>query len=129
MKERKLSKTGHEQIDKEHNELIYMLNGLSRIISRCTEDKTIVKLFENLIKSVEYHIKNEEKLMKDSRYPQLEEHAKEHELIVKELKVLRTKLQTEILDFTIKFTLANKNWLKHLYKDDKPFVKFLNKKT
>jgi hemerythrin len=129
MRERKLSKTGHEQIDKEHNELIYMLNGLSTIISIRTEDKTVVKLFENLIKSAEYHIKNEEKLMKDSKYPQLEEHIKEHELIVKELKVLRTKLQAEILDFTMKFTLVNKNWLKHLYKHDKPLVKFLNKKT
>jgi hypothetical protein len=29
----------------------------------------------------------------------------------------------------MKFTLVNKNWLKHLYKHDKPLVKFLNKKT
>jgi hemerythrin-like metal-binding protein len=127
MRERKLSKTGHEQIDKEHNELIDMLNGLSRIISRRTEDETVVKLFENLIKLAEYHIKNEEQLMKDSKYPQLEEHVKEHELIVRELRILRAKLQSEILDFTMKFTLTNKNWLKHLYKHDKPLVKFLKR--
>jgi hemerythrin len=68
MREHKLSKIGYEQIDKEHNELIYMVNGLSTIISRRTEDKIVVKLFENLIKSEEHHIKNEEKLMKDSKY-------------------------------------------------------------
>jgi hemerythrin-like metal-binding protein len=69
MRERKLSKIGYEQIDKEHNELIYIVNGLSTIISRRTEDKIVVKLFENLIKPEEYHIKNEENLMKDSKYP------------------------------------------------------------
>lgn len=129
MKPRKLSKTGHEQIDQEHNELIYMLNGLSSVISRRTEDKTIIKFFDNLIKSAEYHIKNEEQLMLESDYPDLKIHKEEHILILEELKQLKNKLQTEIFEFKAQFASTNKNWIKHLYKNDKPFVKYLKKKS
>jgi len=125
---------GLELIDNQHKELVKMVNSLFAGCKQGVVSADIAYL-RTISKALEYariHFSDEEKYMSLVKYPKLEEHKKEHEEFVVEIKAsmkLFEEGKTEPID------MANflKNWLlNHIAISDKqyaPYFKNLNQAT
>lgn len=121
-------KLGYERIDREHAEIVRNIDQLNLVIHSRTEDKTLLKLFDLAIKSVELHLKYEEELMNKYNYENKENHLNEHQDILINLKNFRTKLQIEIKSLQKDFEKSVKRWIEHLYEHDQELINFINNK-
>ncbi|MDC7222640.1 MAG: bacteriohemerythrin [Spirochaetales bacterium] len=114
---------GIAQIDDEHRMLFkYALDFQNAVLQGETEEK-VGHFFELLIRYTETHFSQEEALMKESHYPEWEEHHLIHErLTTKVMELNRDKrflYSDTIWDFL-------QNWLtEHILVMDRAFAKFL----
>ena len=69
---------GIPEIDKEHHHLVAMINDLSRGIDSGQGDAVLGAILARLRQYVQRHFRNEEKLMLEMGYSELEQHKKLH---------------------------------------------------
>lgn len=116
------------QIDKEHKELISMLDKLYSSYQRREDNKVIGGILNKLIDYTASHFAYEERIMVEYDYPDYQKHKQEHEKLVgkvlefKELFVQgKAKVDATLMEFL-------KNWLKnHILKTDMKYGPFFNK--
>jgi hemerythrin-like metal-binding protein len=119
---------GHSDIDKDHQEIVYQINEINKLISKRTEDETILKLIDLLIARSVQHYSNEERLMDlVEDYPDKELHILEHRLVIQSMTHYRHKLQQEIIEYQLAFKKSISMWLDHMFKYDKTLVDQYNK--
>lgn len=73
---------GISSIDEEHLRLINLINKLNEGISKKESKNMLEPIFDQLIEYTLEHFKNEEELMKNSNYAELEEHKIEHKKLM-----------------------------------------------
>lgn len=73
---------GISSIDEEHLRLINLINKLNEGISKKESKNLLEPIFDQLIEYTLEHFKNEEELMKNSNYCELEEHKIEHKKLM-----------------------------------------------
>jgi len=118
---------GFEHIDNQHKELVKMVNTLYKACKMGALKEDIVYL-HTVSKALEYarvHFADEEKYMGLVFYPELDEHKKQHEEFVVEIKK-----SIKLFEFgkAAPIELANflKNWLlNHIAISDKKYAPFL----
>jgi len=76
---------GVGSIDKDHQHLITLLNRISR---RTIHDKDVDEVISELIDYTLYHFKREEALMETCDYPDLDDHCKLHQDLIKDVSKL-----------------------------------------
>jgi hemerythrin len=119
----KYTSLGHPDIDKEHEEIIAQLNEINNLISKRTEDATLIKLLDGLIERTVRHYAIEERLMEAvTDYPDRDLHILEHRLVIQSITHYRHKLQQEIIDYQIAFKNSVNMWLEHIFKYDKSLI-------
>lgn len=79
-------RSGHQQVDSEHNVLISLSNEL--IINCFIEDnrENTEKIFQRIIEYSLEHFANEEEILQDYAYSELEEHKQIHQALIKRAK-------------------------------------------
>ncbi len=101
---------GDSKIDRQHQELVKMLNFLHYKICSGCPNKIIDEILIKLINYAENHFRDEEELMKIINYPDLPRHQKEHERLVIEVFEFKRRYEQkqvskyDLLDFL-------RNWL------------------
>ena len=122
-------------IDEQHKRLFEIGNSISELVKDYKGQDTyddIVKLVIELEKYTEYHFEEEEKILRQYRYPDIEEHIAEHRYFIKYLSGLDfneiDNNQEEWLNKLVKFIMA---WiLKHILNTDFKYsdhlVKFIH---
>ena len=83
---------GETSIDEEHREIFDRANELIHAV--VSGDEKMVDLYhalDDLIASAETHFANEESILARCHYPDLEEHALEHQNLIARAQVLRRK--------------------------------------
>ncbi|MCK4739892.1 MAG: hemerythrin family protein [Deltaproteobacteria bacterium] len=121
---------GNEVIDDQHKELFGKLGDLSEAISEGNDVELIEEVFRYLETYVTQHFSDEEKLMEECEYPEIETQKKEHAGFIEEFKAFEAEFSSkgpssELAEKTHSWLL---NWLcDHIARTDKALGLFLEK--
>lgn len=114
------------EIDMQHRRLVGMINELSDAMLEKRGYRTVPHILEELSEYVQQHFADEEKIMMECNYPEMDQHVREHREFAKkvigfkEMYAQEHQLDTrELLDFLC-------DWLKnHITVDDKAIAEHL----
>lgn len=116
----------HELLDKEHQQLIDLLDSLDNCISTGDSANQVHKYLSDFVALAEEHFRNEEEIMEAYKYPEIVDHKKEHAVLLKELLILKSKLGRGHTPFGKDYMKFLRNWLEvHLLDADDRLEKFL----
>ena len=120
-------KVNVEIIDRQHKNLIDILNELYNLAQENKGRDTLKPIFDSLVNYTVEHFKTEEELMETYRFPGFEEHKQEHINLTD--KVLEFKSEFDKGSQTISFELLDflRKWLTfHILGTDKKYSRHLN---
>ncbi len=117
-----------QKIDEQHQILVGIINEVYQAKTSNQNKQTIAAVLAKMVAYTKTHFQDEEGLMAENGYPQLEEHRPEHQFFVTKVGDfirnfnMNEDLTEEMLDFL-------KNWLiKHIMETDKHYGRYLNEK-
>ncbi|MDC7218445.1 MAG: bacteriohemerythrin [Spirochaetales bacterium] len=119
------------EMDEEHKELFNRINKLLSALIEGSQDYSVVELVGFINKYIDYHFRDEEKLMESYDYPYLDEHKKLHKVYEDEFKAIEKKLEGGKFDATLLIEIQEKVvvWLlDHIATVDKRYGKFIQEK-
>lgn len=119
---------GVARLDEQHKRLVAIINQLDDAVDEGEEKSEMVKVLDSLSRYIKTHFTDEERLMSEYGYPDLEEHQKEHmRLAGKVADIYRDyfkgnlPLSGEVMDFL-------NSWLaEHIAGSDKGYSGFFRK--
>ena len=120
---------GQPTIDDEHKTLFRLINDFHTHWSENRDRKDIARVLNQLIQYGELHFQDEERIMAQEGYPELESHRRIHEKLIIEIFKLNEELadQSRLLERDI--TKFLKQWLvDHIVHNDYEFRNFLIRK-
>lgn len=118
-------KIGHEQIDCEHVQFVSLMNDLRNAIITGKSKVLLDRCFNELLTLASSHFTEEERLMKESGYPQLKEHREEHEIFCRKLLNYKSQLNWRG-SITIELMNILTDWfIDHAQKSDVEFINYL----
>lgn len=82
---------GVARLDKDHKKLLAVLNEMYALLQRGSAGEVLDDVLESLVDYTRRHFENEERLLIETRYPDLEVHKLEHEKMVAWLNQLRSR--------------------------------------
>lgn len=119
---------GSDLIDNQHRSLIERVNCLVAAIEEGREEEEIARLFDFLKEYTQDHFTAEERLMRDSGYPESEGHAAEHRAFCEKIADLEGRMAAEGMTRVLKrdFDEAVIDWLfDHICRTDRALGKYL----
>jgi hemerythrin len=125
-------KTGIEEIDAQHRDLIQRIDSLDVAIYGGKDKVELVMMLEYLESYVEKHFQAEEDLMIRIDYPGLADHVKEHREFEMTFKLIKQEYQSKGANSALARELDRKivQWFEHhLLEVDAGYVEFLKKKS
>ncbi|WNC68363.1 bacteriohemerythrin [Thalassotalea nanhaiensis] len=119
---------GVESLDLDHQKLITLLNQFNTAYDYDMGEAFEHESLRDLIAYTEYHFSREEKMMADSSYPDLDEHKKQHQLMIDKIRQIETKYQQVGHDAFQEVSEFLSGWLiNHINGTDKQYTQHLNK--
>ena len=120
--------TGIELVDTQHKMLLDKLNDISEAIEKQQGTDVIIKTLDFMMDYTDFHFTDEEKHMKEHKYPRLDYHKKMHQEFVDTLNKMITEFKedgaTERLAESVNIYLFN--WLvTHIKGVDGAYGKYL----
>ena len=120
--------TGIELVDTQHKMLLEKLNDISEAIEKQQGTDVIIKTLDFMMDYTDFHFTDEEKHMKEHKYPRLDYHKKMHQEFVDTLNKMITEFKedgaTERLAESVNIYLFN--WLvTHIKGVDGAYGKYL----
>lgn len=114
-------------IDKEHRQLVDMLNELYDGFRAGQGKEALAKTLDSLVTYTGVHFRNEEGYFERTGYPETIAHKKEHEALLAEVRAFQTKYKTEATStLTVDMLTFLKNWLlDHIQGSDKAYADHL----
>ena len=76
---------GIAEIDDQHRKLVDIINELSDAMMVQKGYKAIPHILEQLIDYIQFHFTTEEEIMRNAKYPALDEHSREHLVMTKKV--------------------------------------------
>jgi len=74
-----------ERMDDQHKKIIEMINQLHAAMKLKKDQDTVKQILNSLINYTQYHFSDEEKLMEQNDYPHIDQHRREHQLLIKKI--------------------------------------------
>ena len=116
----------HPLLEKEHQQLIDLLDALDKCISTGNSVNQVRKYLSEFVALVEEHFKNEEAIMETCKYTEIIDHKKEHADLLKQLFVLKNKLDNGHTPFGKDYMQLLRRWFEdHLFDADNRLEEFL----
>ncbi|WP_417441276.1 bacteriohemerythrin [Idiomarina sp.] len=119
---------GIEEINRQHQRLIYIANELYRLKLRDGDQHALQRLVDSLINYTATHFNYEELLMERNGYPDLENHKLKHRDLVQDVMRFKHRVDDheDVIDELLEFVKA---WLmNHIMKSDMAYKGHLNSK-
>lgn len=120
--------TGNEQMDKEHKELFDILNEAFEEVDDSKREQKIKDVLTHLYGFMKTHFKEEEKLMREIKYPKLKEHIQLHNEIVhncNELVQEVNNMEDSLFEKELA-QLIDISLIEHILKEDSQIVVWQN---
>jgi len=120
---------GIKLIDAQHKSLFVFIDKfIAKIIENATKND-ILKVVRYLEKYTEKHFGDEENLMKESNYPEIEHHIKEHDNFKNTILQIKSQIGEENSALIEQILAGLNEWLiKHILESDKKFVSYYHGK-
>lgn len=113
---------GVADIDEQHLELVGLINELHAAIRDRKASKVVRKILDELIDYTSTHFSIEERLMRESGYPDYEAHRSYHEALIDQVRTLQGKLDSGEASVTFELLHFLRVWLiRHICEADKEF--------
>lgn len=110
---------GNDLIDRQHRYLFDLINAFHDAFVEQRERREVLRLLNQLIEYAESHFQDEERLMRESRYPDLERHHAAHARLYERIFALNAKLEDRSLNPTYDTIAFLRTWLSdHIVGDD-----------
>ena len=120
---------GQSVIDEEHKMLFRLINDFHTHWVEKREHQEIARVLSKLIQYGELHFQDEERIMAQEGYPQLESHRAIHEKLIEEIFKLNEELADKSQLLGRDMTKFLKQWLvDHIVHNDYEFRNFLERK-
>ena len=119
---------GVKEIDDQHKELFNRINSLLEAMTQGKGQQVMDETFKFLQNYTRDHFRNEERLMTQYKYPEIDDHKSKHEAYTKQIKEMQSKVQAQQVSaaFTIEVQRFLTNWwTNHINNVDKKLGKFL----
>jgi len=124
-----LLSVGIEKMDAEHKELFSRINDLLKGLLGQGGDFDLPHLVSRVNEYIQYHFRDEEKMLASYKYPGLNEQIKLHGIYENEFRIIEEKLRSGEFDAGLLIQIQDKivNWLlEHIGKVDKKYGEFIN---
>ncbi len=122
-------KTGNVLIDKQHKELIDVINKLTTACIKAQGGKELAPTLDFLIKYTATHLGDEERLQVGANYTGYPAHKQKHDIFKKTLSELHDEHKKNPNDISLVSKIAKLlgDWLiNHIKKEDLAMAKFVN---
>lgn len=117
---------GIEEIDRQHMELVALLNELHVAITEHRASSACLAILDKLIEYTRVHFTVEESLFRILDYPGYGPHRQEHEKLIEQIVGFQQKLKNENGNVTFELLHFLRGWLTHhILGTDKAYVPFL----
>ena len=114
--------TGVDQFDREHHKIVELINAMFLAIRNKSNLEEVSPLLEEVLDYTSYHFDNEEKVMRDTNYPELETHIEEHRKLKEQSLQFKELLKENFSEQSIKFYRFLRDWLiNHILDCDKKY--------
>ena len=97
-------------IDDQHKKLIFMINDIARMILKQNETE-VKEILKGLQDYTVTHFTEEEELFRDSDYPDVEKHIKEHKYFIEKLNDFERDYKLNNVTVSLDILHFLKNWL------------------
>ena len=121
---------GIDSLDNEHKYLMEIINRLSEALCHDVGEELINETFEEFIKALQEHSKNEEDILKNCNYKDLHEHSRHHHDFINKVKELKIQCSTSIATGIHTNDIASTIMdllLTHIITEDIPVIKIFEK--
>ena len=119
---------GNETIDQHHKKLITLFNNLAKAIEEQHDNErfSTIKIISELNIYAIFHFKEEEKLMEESSYPDLEKHKLLHTEFIETVNKFRDEYlkNDNLLNYEI-FNYVSEWILKHILEEDSKYKDYI----
>lgn len=113
---------GVSDIDEQHIELVALINQLHRAIRERKASRQVRRTLDELVEYTRTHFAIEERLMRESDYPEYEDHRSYHEALIDQIRALQEKLDSGKASITFELLHFLRIWLvRHICEVDKHF--------
>ena len=115
---------GIDKMDDEHKELFNRINQLLSALLDRSSNYSVHETVRFINEYIDYHFRDEEKMLASYNYPELEDHKKLHAIYENEFKLIEEKLNKTEFDATLLIEIQENviNWLlNHIAKVDKKY--------
>ena len=117
---------GIEEIDRQHMELVKLLNELHEAITQRRASSACVAILDKLVEYTRVHFTVEESLFRILGYPGYGPHHQEHEKLIDQIVGFQVKIKDEKSNVTFELLHFLRGWLTHhILGTDKSYVPFL----
>jgi hemerythrin len=118
-----------KRFDDEHQELFRILNQLYDGMMARRGQEVLESVLKDLLQYTEKHFADEEVVMRNAAYPQLQAQIEQHRRFTDKIKELLTKYKAGSIGMTVEVLDFLTDWLKkHIIGMDKQYSEFLNAK-
>jgi hemerythrin len=120
---------GVQAMDDQHGILMDTLNELRRMIVRGEERRDICLQLERLIEFTQMHFQSEEQLLRQQRFPDVEEHRNAHHALLTRLYQAREHVsREETVHFSSVLEFLPAWYHQHVEEVDQPYGSWLNER-
>ncbi len=120
---------GVQQIDREHMQLVDILNRLYESVCADDATKTLDVILVELLGYTRTHFANEEQLLRVHGYPALPEHMEEHQELTFQAAQFFSEFRKGNAGVPMRMVSFLRDWLaKHIMRSDKAYGAYLNGK-
>jgi hemerythrin len=118
--------TGHARMDAEHKELAQRLNRLRDAVERGEGKLSCARALDDIIQHAQAHFELEQSLMIQHRYPNAEQHAAEHAMLLRQVRDYRESFDLDSSESRSDLMRFPEVWLEfHILFSDKALGAFL----
>jgi len=113
-------------LDEQHKRIISMINQLSSVKEVTTDSEMISDLITKMTQYSQKHLKYEEELLLQYRYPLFEEHKQDHRYYLKKIVAFTLAIPNGIPEVPQEVSaFLNQWWQNHILNEDMKYKPFL----
>lgn len=117
---------GVEQMNRQHRQLVRILNELHRAMLAGSQSRDIMRPMEELILYTKYHFTTEERLMDEFAYPGAALHKQKHQALTAKVEESAEEVLKGRATVSLSILQFLKDWLnKHILGTDMEFARFV----
>lgn len=118
--------SGHSEIDEQHQKPVDIINDFYSAFANAEAHEKIGTVIGDLVNYTVFHFTAEEEILKNSAYPEKEEHIKTHKSFVDKLKDYHKELKDGNMTTTYDLMTFLRDWLlEHIMGTDRKYMSFL----